>query len=304
MPDAHDMARVQPQKVRLSSLTTLGVGGEAELWEVERTRDLAVATQEPYRVLGAGSNLLVADAGVRERVIKLGHAYNGVRTFGAANDVWLGAATPLPGLVRRAAAVGLSGLEGLLGVPAVLGGAVAMNAGTRFSELSDTLQEVEVFVDGGLERLGADALELGYRRSTLPAGAILTRARLRLTPSSPERVRAVLAQVDAARKGQPKSKSAGCAFKNPPADSAGRLIDAAGLKGLRVGQALVSPEHGNFIVNLGGATAADVLRLLEKIREGVVREGAGVLLTTEWELWGFAPGTAATLREVPCAPLC
>jgi len=288
-----------PRRVRLADLTTLGVGGEAELWEAETPADLLEATREPFRMLGAGSNLLVADAGVRERVIKLGRAYNDVRTFGTGHDVWLGAATPLPGLVRRAAEIGLSGLEGLLGVPAVLGGAVAMNAGTRFGEMSNTLQEVEVFVDGGFERLPADALGLSYRYSALPAGAVLTRARLSLTPSSPERVRARLAQVDAARRGQPKNKSAGCAFKNPLGDSAGRLIDAAGLKGLRVGQAVVSPEHGNFIVNLGGATARDVLGLLERVREGVE-----VPLETEWELWGFAPGTAAALREVPCVPSC
>lgn len=290
---------VLPKRVRLSTLTTLGVGGEAGLWEVETTGELAAATQAPYRVLGAGSNLLVADAGVKERVIKLGRAYNDVRSFGAghssAHDVWLGAATPLPGLVRRAAEVGWSGLEGLLGVPAVLGGAVAMNAGTRFGEMSDTLQEVEVFVNGGLERLPADALELSYRHSSLPPGAVLTRVRLRLTPSSPERVRAELARVDAARQGQPKSKSAGCAFKNPPGDSAGRLIDDAGLKGLRVGQAVVSPEHGNFIVNLGGATAADIVRLLELIRARV-----GTPLMAEWELWGFGP---STLKEVACAVL-
>jgi len=139
-----------PERVRLGGLTTLGVGGEAELWEVETTAELRQAVREPYRVLGAGSNLLVADAGLEERVIKLGRAYNDVKTFGnvrtfgdvrtsgAEHDVWLGAATPLPGLVRRAAEIGLSGLEGLLGVPATLGGAVAMNAGTRFGEMRDT----------------------------------------------------------------------------------------------------------------------------------------------------------------------
>jgi len=122
--------------------------------------------------------------------------------------------------------------------------------------------------------------------------------RLKLTPSSAERVRARLAEVDAARKGQPKSKSAGCAFKNPPGDSAGRLIDAAGLKGLRVGQAMVSPEHGNFIVNLGGATADDVVQLLERVRACV-----DAPLTTEWELWGFDPGTHAGFKELTCAAL-
>jgi hypothetical protein len=170
-------------------------------------------------------------------------------------DVWLGAATPLPGLVRRAQRLGLSGLEGLLGVPAQLGGAVVMNAGTRFGCLADTLQEVEVMLDGASERLPAAALGLRYRHSELPAGAVVTRARLRLSPSTPERVAQAMRQVDAARKGQPKVKSAGCAFKNPPGDSAGRLIDAAGCKGLRVGDAMVSVEHANFVVNLGRARA-------------------------------------------------
>ncbi len=281
--------------IALSRLTTLGVGGEAEVWTVENETELAEATREPYRVLGAGSNLLVADSGVRERVVKLGRSFNDVSTFGANPDVWLGAATPLPGLVRRAAEAGWSGLEGLLGVPAVLGGAVAMNAGTRFGDLSDTLREVELLVDRKIHRLPADALGLSYRRSHLPPGAIITRVRLELTPSSPERVRARLGQVDAARRGQPKTKSAGCAFKNPPGDSAGRLIDAAGLKGLQVGQARVSAEHGNFIVNLGGATAADVTELLTQIRVQV-----GTPLETEWELWGFAAAQLAP-QELTCS---
>lgn len=155
----------KPRRVRLGDLTTLGVGGEAELWEVESVAELKEATLEPYRVLGGGSNLLVADGGVPDRVVKLGRTFNDVRTFGSSPDVWLGAATPLPGLVRRAAEAGFSGLEGLLGVPAVLGGAVAMNAGTRFGEMSDTLREVELLVDGQLERLDAAALGLSYRHS-------------------------------------------------------------------------------------------------------------------------------------------
>ncbi len=270
------------RRVDLAAYTTLRVGGPTELWEVQGERDLREATREPYRVLGAGSNLLVADAGVPERVVKLGRAYNSLGDFAGQTDLWLGAATPLPGLVRRAARAGLSGLEGLWGVPAVLGGAVAMNAGTRYGEMSDTLQEVEVFVDGKAERLPADALGLRYRHSALPPGAIVTRARLKLTPSSPGKVAARLAEVDAARKSQPKVKSAGCAFKNPPGDSAGRLIDRAGLKGLRVGDALVAEEHGNFVVNAGRATARDVLELTRLVQAQVE-----VPLELEWQLWGF-----------------
>ena len=268
--------------VPLSRLTTLRVGGPAELWEAESEADLREATSEPFLVLGAGSNVLASDDGVTQRVIRLGRSYNTLSAFDGSPDLWLGAATPLPGLVRRAQQAGLSGLEGLLGVPAVLGGAVAMNAGTRFGQMEDTLEEVELFVDGGLERVPASELGLSYRRSQLPTGAIVTRVRLRLAESTPDRVQSYMDQVDAARKGQPKKKSAGCAFKNPEGDSAGRLIDEAGLKGLRVGDAMVSFEHGNFIVNLGSASAADVLELVEKIRARVGRE-----LELEWRVWGF-----------------
>jgi UDP-N-acetylmuramate dehydrogenase len=282
------MTKTLGQILNLKQFTTLKVGGPAEVWEVETLEDLREATKQPYRIIGAGSNLLVSDEGVKERVIKLGQSFNSLREFTNQENVWLGASTPLPGLIRRAQQAGLSGLEGLLGVPAVLGGAVAMNAGTRFGEMSDTLQEVEVFLNGELQRLPASALGLRYRHSELPQGAIITRARLKLTPATPEAVQAKLDQVDLARKGQPKQKSAGCAFKNPPSYSAGKLIDEAGLKGTRVGDAMVSLEHGNFIVNLGNARAKDVLALLDLIRQRIsIQHQDSVALEVEWQLWGF-----------------
>ncbi len=274
------MARVR--RVELRDFTTLRVGGPAELWEVEDEADLKEATAEPYRILGAGSNLLVSDDGVPERVVRLGRGFNDLRAFDGSPDAWLGAGSPLPGLVRRAQRAGLSGLEGLLGVPAVVGGAVAMNAGTRFGEMSDTLEEVELFVNGALERVPASDLNLAYRHAELPEGAIVTRVRLRFTPSTPERVESAMEAVDAARAGQPKVKSAGCAFKNPQGDSAGRIIDSAGLKGLRVGDAMVAHEHGNFVLNLGNATAADVTELL-----GMVQARVPQPLELEWRRWGY-----------------
>ena len=273
------------QRLRVGDLTTLKVGGEAEVWTASDEASLREATSEPFFVLGAGSNLLVGDDPLEARVVRLGRPYATLAAFDGRIDVWLGAATPVPGLVRRAQRLGLSGLEGLLGVPAQLGGAVVMNAGTRFGCLADTLQDVEVMLDGALEVLPAAALRLRYRHSELPAGAVVTRARLRLTPSSPERVEAAMAQVDAARKGQPKVKSAGCAFKNPVGDSAGRLIDAAGCKGLRVGDAMISHEHANFVVNLGRARTTDLLALL-----ALVRERVGVPLELEWRRWGLPDG--------------
>ncbi len=273
------------ERVRLGALTTLKVGGEAELWTAFDDDGLREATAEPFFVLGAGSNLLVHDAGVAERVVRLGAPYATLAAFDGSTDVWLGAATPLPGLVRRAQRAGLSGLEGLLGVPAQLGGAVAMNAGTRFGSLADTLQEVEALVAGERVRLPADALGLRYRHSELPSGAVVTRARLRLTPSTPRRVADAMIAVDDARKGQPKVKSAGCAFKNPAGESAGRLIDRAGCKGLRVGDAMIAFEHGNFVVNLGAATAADVEALLARVQARV-----DVPLELEWRRWGGPDG--------------
>ncbi|MEM7735000.1 MAG: UDP-N-acetylmuramate dehydrogenase [Deinococcota bacterium] len=292
------MAALNIQHRTLASLTTLGVGGEVELWELtDRStllEDLQRATDAPYRMLGAGSNILAADNGVPERVIKFGKGFNSMTDFEAAlnrgeTSMWLSAATPLPGLVRRAATWGVSGLEGLLGVPAVLGGALAMNAGTRFGDMATVVSEVELFVDGKLERLPASDISFNYRHTDLPPGAIITAAKLSLTPSSPDVIEARLAEVDAARKGQPKIKSAGCAFKNPPGESAGKLIDQAGLKGLTVGGAMVSYEHGNFIVNQGGATATDVLTLLARIQEVIPQ------LEPEWRLWGVG----SQLEQLP-----
>ncbi len=278
-------SQLSPCRVRIGELTTLKVGGEAELWTADDERGLREATAEPFYLLGAGSNVIASEGPLEARVVRLGRSYSTLPDLAGGADVWLGAATPVPGLVRRAQRLGLSGLEGLLGVPAQLGGAVVMNAGTRFGCLADTLQEVELMVGGASERLPASALGLRYRHSELPAGAVVTRARLRLVASTPERVEAAMAQVDAARKGQPKVKSAGCAFKNPPGDSAGRLIDAAGCKGLRFGDAMVSFEHANFVVNLGRARCDDVLSLLAAVRERVA-----VPLELEWRRWGLPDG--------------
>ncbi len=264
------------ERLPLARLTTLGVGGEAEVWTVETLADLQKATQAPYRVLGNGSNLLVSDAGVPERVIRLGGEF---AQWDPGLQGWVGAAVLVPNLLQAAARLGLSGLEGLFGIPAQVGGAVRMNAGTRFGEMAEALAWVEVFHQGRLQVYTPQELGFGYRRSALPEGGIVTRVKLKLTPSSPQAVRARMRLVDAARKGQPKKKSAGCAFKNPPGDSAGRLIDAAGLKGSRIGQAMISLEHGNFLVNLGGATAAEMYALVRRVQ-------AVLPLEVEWEIWG------------------
>lgn len=275
-------------QLRLADLTTLKVGGMAEVWSCANDDDVRMATSEAFRILGGGSNLLVHDHGVAERVVRLVNGYARIDDAALADNGWLGAAVPLPGLVRRARALGRSGLEGVLGIPAQLGGAIRMNAGTRFGEIAEVLEEVEVMRDGRVERLPAAALKLGYRHSQLPAGAVILRARLALRESTPERVAAAEVAVDTARRGQPKARSAGCAFTNPPGDTAGRLIDAAGLKGLRVGGAMIAFEHANFIINDGTASAADISTLLARVQASIA-----VPLTIEWRRWGYPNGDTA-----------
>ncbi len=282
-----------PRLVRLSSFTTLGVGGEAELWVAHDLEQLREATSAPYRILGGGSNLIVSDAGVPERVIRLGGEYSKADLESdpsLSSDTyivtgWIGAAKPIPGLVRQLQQRGLSGIEGLWGVPAQVGGAVRMNAGTRFGEMADALYQLEVFVDGEVHVFTPDQLGFQYRNSSIPHGkngaGIVTKVRLKLELATPEIVQERMNLADNARKGQPHQRTFGCAWKNPTGFSAGKLVDQAGLKGAKVGGAMISLEHGNFVVNQGNASAKDVLELLSNIERQL-----GIDLEREVEIWG------------------
>ncbi|MFC4637221.1 UDP-N-acetylmuramate dehydrogenase [Deinococcus hohokamensis] len=283
-------ARVERQP--LARYTTLGVGGPAELWLVADHAQLAEAMEAPYRILGGGSNLVIADEGVPERVIRLTgplaeRDLDPDPALSTPNEVvtgWVGGGVPLPGLVRTLQKLGLSNLEGTVGIPAQVGGAVWMNAGTRYGEMFDGLHTIEIVTPDGVRQVSPDELNWGYRNSGIPRGHVVSRVRLKLRRSTPDEVLAKMDFADQARKGQPKMKTPGCAFKNPGGVSAGKLIDEAGLKGTRVGAAMIAPEHANFIVNLGGATAADVHGLLDLIRQRV-----GVPMELEYELWPEQP---------------
>ncbi len=282
-----------PRMVRLSSFTTLGVGGEAELWVCHDLEQLIDATSAKYRILGGGSNLIVSDAGVPERVIRLGGEYskadlNPDPEYSSDTQIvtgWVGAAKPIPGLVRQLQQRGLSGIEGLWGVPAQVGGAVRMNAGTRFGEMADSLFAIEIFMNGKAKTYLPQELGFQYRNSSLPNGSkgvgIVTRVRLKLEITTPEVVQERMNFADNARKGQPHQRTFGCAWKNPEGFSAGKLVDQAGLKGLSVGSAMISLEHGNFIVNQGQASAKDVLELLKSVESKL-----GIDLEREVEIWG------------------
>ena len=276
------------ERLPLARFTTIGVGGVSEVWTVHDHAQLALAMQAPYRVLGGGSNLVVADEGVPERVVRLAGEFarsdlSSDLLLSSADVIvtgWVGGGVPLPGLVRKLQRMGLSNLEGTVGIPAQVGGAVWMNAGTRFGEMFDGLHSLEIVTPEETRIVTPDELGWGYRRSGIPRNHVVTRVRLKLRPSTPEEVQARMDLADHARKGQPKMRTPGCAFKNPGGVSAGKLIDEAGLKGYRVGNAMISTEHGNFIVNLGGASSSDVLAILEHVRRTL-----SIPLELEYELW-------------------
>jgi len=282
----------------LARHTTLKVGGPAAaLVRAESAGDLAVVARvcgrhrRPWLVLGRGSNLLVADAGWPGVVVTLGRAFRGVEVEG--ESVVAGAAEPMPVLAGTVARHGLGGLEFGVAIPGTLGGAVRMNAGAHGRELRAVLAWAEVVRlgrDGAVERWDAADLEMTYRHTALPADAVVLRARLDLAHCEPGRLAAEMEQMRRWRRAhQPvNSPSCGSVFRNPAGDSAGRLIETAGLKGYTVGGATVSAVHANFITVAASATAADVHAVISAARAAVL-ERHGVALETEVVLAGF-PG--------------
>lgn len=261
----------------LSGHCSLKVGGPARLLAVaEDQEDLetVVAFLEgksiAWMVLGEGTNTLFVNGGFAGCVVKLGGGFSRISVEGNA-DILAGASAPLQALVARTGDEGLAGLECLAGIPGTVGGAVRMNAGTGSGEIASALTEARVYSGGTVQWRPKGEMGFAYRRSGIGAGEIVLAARFRLTPSAPDAVRAAIGeQLSRKRKTQPLGvPSAGCWFRNPEGDSAGRLIDRAGLKGARIGGACVSEIHANFFVNTGGATAEDFLTLAGKVRESV-----------------------------------
>ncbi|MCU0886714.1 MAG: UDP-N-acetylmuramate dehydrogenase [Rubritepida sp.] len=279
--------RVEAQ-APLAPFTWFRVGGPAEwLARPADAEDLlallaALDPATPLTVLGAASNLIVRDGGVRGVVLRLP-----ARGFGAitveADGIVAGAAALDATIAEHAAAAGLTGLEFLCGIPGSLGGAVAMNAGAYGAELRDVLDWAEVATPEGLRRLDAAALGLSYRHSALPPRGVVVRARLRAQPGDPARIAARMAEIRGAREAtQPvRARTGGSTFRNPPGAKAWALIDAAGCRGLTLGGAQVSEKHCNFLLNTGAATAAELEALGEMVRTRVLAQ-SGVVL--EWEI--------------------
>ncbi len=273
----------------LAELSTLRVGGPARaLVTAESDHDLAAIGQAclrhgvPWTVIGRGSNLLVSDHGWPGVAIQLGTRFRGVEID--AGSVRAGAAEKLPVLAVRVADAGLTGFAWACAVPGSLGGAVRMNAGAHGGDMAKHLVEVEIvrLRTGIRETWPAATLGLGYRSSVLPDDAIVVAASLLLEAGDADTVREEIRSIRSWRRAhQPLNEpNCGSVFTNPVDDSAGRLIDEAGLKGHREGGAQVSTRHANFIVTRSGATAHDVERLIRLIQDRV-RETSGVELVPE-----------------------
>lgn len=273
----------------LAPVAWFRVGGAAEvLVRPQDAEDLAqflaaLSPEVPLTVIGAASNLIIRDGGIPGIVIRLTG-----RGFGAiaadAGGVTAGAAALDVSVAEVAAAAGLAGLEFLSGIPGSIGGAVAMNAGAYGGELKDVLEWAEIVSRSGeFVRLSAGDLALAYRRSSLPPGAIVVRARLGAHPGEPQAIAERMAGIRNSREAtQPvHARTGGSTFQNPPGMKAWELIASAGCRGLRRGAAEVSEKHCNFLINMGGATAADLEALGEEVRTRV-QEVSGV--TLEWEI--------------------
>jgi UDP-N-acetylmuramate dehydrogenase len=289
-------------------LTTLRVGGPADRMTVATTVDELVAALElardagvPGGVLGKGSDLVVADAGIRGLVVR--NRADAVEIDGAAVRAEGGA--PMAALVKRCTTAGLAGIEFGISIPGSVGGAVWANAGAHGGEMKDVVRRVRAWSPerSAIADLGTDDCGFAYRESRFKAsGEVVLEAELVLEPGDPAPIAARVAELQAHRRAtQPLGdQNAGSVFRNPPGDFAGRLIDEAGLKGFRIGSAEVSTLHANFIVADRGGPAADVRAVGDEVRR-IVAERAGVELQYEIEFVGDWPeldGPASTLAGV------
>jgi UDP-N-acetylmuramate dehydrogenase len=290
---SHLIDRLPRPRGRLTADAPLGpqtwfrTGGPAEvLFRPADTEDLAsflkaLPADVPVTVLGVGSNLLVRDGGVRGVVIRLMRGFAGIEVDG--HEVVAGAGALDLNVALTARDHALAGLEFLSGVPGTIGGAIAMNAGAYGGELSQVLSSARA-VDrtGEIHEIGAASLCFTYRHNAAPADWIFTSARLRATAGDQLAIARRIAEIDSARaESQPRSRTGGSTFVNPPGHKAWELIDRAGCRGLRIGEAQVSEKHCNFLINLGNATAADVEGLGEEVRRRVLDQ-SGVRL--QWEI--------------------
>ncbi len=287
--------------VNLAEFTTWRVGGAAQWFSEPEANDQVIALARwarrrglPLQVIGAGSNLLISDQGLAGLTL-CQRRLQGSQLDGATGLIEAQAGEPIPTLARRAARAGLGGLEWAVGIPGTVGGAVVMNAGAQGGCTSEWLEDVTVFDPNGDGKpfvLASRDLAFAYRHSRLQQEPLLVlSARFQLEPGhDPAAVSArTSANLHSRTSTQPSQQpSCGSVFRNPEPEKAGRRVESLGLKGTRIGGAEVSPLHANFIVNTGGATAADVDALIKLVRQRV-RESTGIDLHPEVKRLGFPP---------------
>ncbi|MDE1905273.1 MAG: UDP-N-acetylmuramate dehydrogenase [Rhodospirillales bacterium] len=272
----------------LAPMTWFRVGGPAEFMlrpaDIEDLCDFLrqLPLEVPVMIIGAASNLIIRDGGVNGVVVKLARGFGAVEV--EADGIIAGAAALDVTVSEHAAAAGLTGLEFLSGIPGTIGGAVAMNAGAYEGDMAGVLDWVDIVTrNGELKRLSVQELGLSYRHSNLASDTVVVSVRLRARPGDPTLIAAKMAEIKIKREAsQPvRARTGGSTFANPEGQKAWKLVDDAGCRGLRVGQAQVSDLHCNFLLNLGGATAADLEGLGEEVRRQV-KQKSGVLL--RWEI--------------------
>lgn len=286
--------------VPLGPRTTYRVGGAAALAvEVRSVDDVSAAADAvagaggalPVLVVGRGSNMLVADAGFPGLALLVGDGLTDLEIDAGAATVRAEGGVSLPVLARRTAAAGLTGLEWAVGVPGSVGGAVRMNAGGHGSDVAATItaaELVDLAVGGGVRTVTPADLRLAYRSSAVEPSQVVVAATFGLRPGDTVTSEATIAEIVRwRREHQPGGQNAGSVFTNPPGDSAGRLIEAVGLKGHRVGSAHVSLKHANFFQADPGGSADDVRRLIEEVQR-IVEVTTGVRLHAELRMVGFA----------------
>ncbi len=278
--------------VSLAELTSLGIGGTTDLLRIRQHRHLPELTGLlgqagiPHRFLGGGTNVLIGDAELPWVVLQLVCPEPDIRIEGNFADV--DAAADLGRMVTFCAKSNLGGMEGLIGVPGTVGGALRMNAGAYGTQIGSFVREVQIYraADRRIETLRGSQISFEYRHTSFTPDDIMLAVKLEL-PSKPfaEIISGIRVCNEKRRASQPlNQKSAGCIFKNPPGSSAGRMIDEIGLKGHRIGDARVSDRHANFFINAGRASAADMLALVADVRDRV-RRAYGVELEEEVITW-------------------
>jgi len=274
----------------LARHTSMGVGGPAAVMafprspeELQATLRLRAELGAPHRVLGGGSNLVVVDEGLDELVVNTEEMRR--VDIGEDGEVVAEGGANLIFTVVRCCRAGWRGLESAVGIPGSVGGAAVMNAGAYGFSVSDVMREIVVYDSAGERAEPPEGWRFHYRGSSIPEGSAVASLTVALRRDDPSVLEKETRELAGQRtRSQPGGRNAGCVFKNPPGTPAGRIIDELGLKGARVGGAVVSPRHANFVVNEGTATAGDVLALLDLVRERVRRE-TGVDLELEVKVW-------------------